>query len=61
MLVLVRRPNQEIWINENIKIKILEINGKQVKIGIEAPKNIQILRPDAKIKYKKSTENIYEI
>jgi carbon storage regulator len=46
MLVISRKENQRIKIGENIEIVIVEINKNQVKIGIEAPKEVQILRSE---------------
>ena len=46
MLVISRKENQRIKIGENIEIVIVEIGKGQVKIGIEAPKEIQILRSE---------------
>jgi len=44
MLVLSRRVLEEIVINSNIKVTVCEINGNQVRIGVEAPSNVSILR-----------------
>lgn len=44
MLVLSRKTNDTIKIADNIEIRILEIKGDIVRIGIEAPKSIDILR-----------------
>ncbi|MFO1444420.1 carbon storage regulator CsrA [Bacillus sp. Bva_UNVM-123] len=46
MLVLTRKLNQALQIGDNIEIKILAIEGEQIKIGIEAPKNIDIYRKE---------------
>jgi carbon storage regulator len=46
MLVLTRKPNQTIKIGDTVKIKIIEIGNGFVKIGIEAPKEIQIYREE---------------
>ena len=46
MLVLTRRLGEAITIGDNIKIVIVEIDGKQVKIGIEAPKEIEVYREE---------------
>ena len=46
MLVLTRKANQEIIIQDNISIKILEINENGVKIGIQAPKSISVHRQE---------------
>lgn len=44
MLVLTRRAEEKIKIGDNIVVSILEIEGGTVKIGIDAPKQITILR-----------------
>lgn len=46
MLVLSRKKNESIIINGNIEITIIESDDGKVKIGIEAPKNIQIHRKE---------------
>jgi carbon storage regulator len=49
MLILTRKENETIHIGENISIKIVEIRGKQVRLGIEAPADILVLRGEMKI------------
>ncbi len=44
MLVLSRKPNESIRIGDNIEIRIIEVKGDTVRIGIEAPKSVDILR-----------------
>ena len=46
MLVLSRKVDQTIVIQGNITIKILEINGDRVKIGINAPRDVVVLRQE---------------
>jgi carbon storage regulator len=46
MLILTRRIGEEIIIDDKIKTKILSIRGCQVKIGIEAPDDVVILRKE---------------
>lgn len=46
MLVLTRKLNQSIQIGDDIEITILAIDGEQIKIGINAPKNIEIHRKE---------------
>ncbi|PKL82174.1 MAG: carbon storage regulator [Ignavibacteriae bacterium HGW-Ignavibacteriae-3] len=55
MLVLSRKINEEIKLGPEISIKILSISENQVKIGIEAPKNVQIFRGEVFEKVKEST------
>ena len=46
MLYLTRKIGQSIIINENIEVKIVEVSGKNVKIGIEFPKSATVLRKE---------------
>lgn len=46
MLVLTRKIGESIIMNGDVKIKILEMRGKQVRIGIEAPKAVVIYREE---------------
>lgn len=44
MLVLTRKPEQDIVINGNIVVRILSVERDRVKIGIIAPRDIPVLR-----------------
>ena len=44
MLVLSRKVNETIKIGDDIEIRILEVKGDTIRIGIEAPKSVDILR-----------------
>lgn len=46
MLSLARRPGQKIRIAEDIVIVVREIRGRQVKLGIEAPAWVRVLREE---------------
>ncbi|NJN94357.1 MAG: carbon storage regulator CsrA [Anaerolineales bacterium] len=46
MLVLGRKINQSVMIGDEIVITILAVDGEQVKIGIQAPSNVTILRQE---------------
>lgn len=49
MLVLSRRPDQQVHFpNIGVSLKVLTVKGRVVKLGIEAPDDIQIVRPEAK-------------
>ncbi len=46
MLVLTRKQNEAIQIGEDIEIKVLGIEGDQIKLGIDAPKSVDIHRKE---------------
>lgn len=46
MLVLHRKKGESLIINDNIKITIVDISGEKVKIAIDAPKEIPVLRSE---------------
>jgi len=46
MLALSRKKNEAIVINNNIEVTILEVKGDQVKIGINAPKEVPVYRKE---------------
>ena len=46
MLILTRTVGETITIGDNIRIHILAIKGTQVRLGIEAPKNMLVLREE---------------
>ena len=46
MLALARKVNESIILNDNIEVTVLEVKGDQVKIGINAPKDVPIYRKE---------------
>ncbi len=56
MLVLTRRAEEKIKIGDNIIVNILSVDGSVVKIGIDAPKEVTILRMEVLDQIK--SENI---
>jgi len=44
MLVLTRKPRQQIMIADNIVINVVEVQGDNVRIAIDAPRDIKIYR-----------------
>ena len=46
MLVLSRKKNESIIINEHIVVTVVEIRGDKVRLGIQAPKDIPIHRSE---------------
>ncbi len=46
MLILSRKIDEKIKIGDDITLTIIEIRGEQVKIGVEAPKNVKVFRQE---------------
>ena len=46
MLILSRKIDHKIRIGDDITLTIIEVRGDQVKIGVEAPKNVKVFRQD---------------
>lgn len=44
MLVLSRKKNESIMINDNVTVTVVEIRGDKVRLGIEAPKEVPVHR-----------------
>ena len=46
MLVLTRRKNQSIVIGDDIVITVLEVQGDNIRLGISAPRSVQVYREE---------------
>ena len=46
MLILTRRPGESLYVDENIRITVLSLQGKQVKIGLEVPDDRTVYREE---------------
>ena len=46
MLVLTRRINESIVINDDVSVLIVEVRGDRVRLGIEAPKDVTVHRKE---------------
>lgn len=46
MLVLSRRPGEQIMIGSNIVLEVLELSGGRVRLGISAPNEVRIVREE---------------
>ena len=46
MLILSRKVDEKIKIGDDITITLIEVHGDQVKIGVEAPKNVKVFRQE---------------
>jgi carbon storage regulator len=68
MLVLTRKTGEAIQIGEDIEISVVSVKGDQVKLGINAPKNVEIHRKEIYLTIQeenaeasKGIENLFKI
>ncbi len=50
MLVLTRRLGETLVIGDNVRITVLGINGNQIKVGIDAPKDVSVDREEVRLR-----------
>ena len=46
MLILTRKPGESLYIGDDVKVFIVEIKGNQIRLGIEAPRDVRIYREE---------------
>lgn len=61
MLVLTRKKDQSIVINDDIEVTVLDIQGDQVRIGISAPKNVSIHRKELFLEIQEENKRAAEV
>ncbi|MGM7721409.1 carbon storage regulator CsrA [Metabacillus sp. Hm71] len=54
MLVLTRKQNESIQIGDNIEITILAVHGDHIKLGIKAPKDVEVHRKEVYMSIQES-------
>jgi len=57
MLILTRRYGETLKIGDDINVTVLDIKGNQVRLGVEAPKNIGVHREEIYLRIKSEANN----
>lgn len=60
MLVLTRKKNESIVINDDIEVTIIDIQNDQIRIGISAPKNVPVYRKEIYAQIKEENKKAAE-
>lgn len=58
MLALTRKKGESLMINNDTEITILEVRGDQVKIGIQAPKEVPIYRKEVYLQIQEENKEV---
>jgi carbon storage regulator len=61
MLVLTRKADQEVLIDENIRVRVLSIEGGRVRLGISAPKNVPVTRTELLMRQNEASRSATEL
>ncbi len=56
MLALTRKKGEALVINNNVEVTILEIRGDQIKIGVNAPKEVPVYRKEVYLQIQKENK-----
>jgi carbon storage regulator len=46
VLVLTRRPGESVMVGEDVVVTVLEVRGEVIRLGIKAPRSIQVHREE---------------
>lgn len=46
MLILTRRSGESLYLGDNIKVTVLSIQGKQIKLGLDVPREMTVYREE---------------
>ncbi|MAY42613.1 MULTISPECIES: carbon storage regulator CsrA [unclassified Neptuniibacter] len=59
MLILTRRPGETLMVGDDVTVTVLGVKGNQVRIGVNAPKDINVHREEIyqRIKKEKAKEH----
>lgn len=61
MLALSRKKGEALVINNDVEVTVLEIKGEQVKLGINAPKEVPIYRKEVYVQIQDSNKEAVSV
>ena len=56
MLIMTRKPNEKVMVGDDITVTILGVKGNQVRIGVNAPKDVAVHREEIYERIKREEE-----
>ena len=61
MLILSRKVGESIQIDHEVKVVVLEVKGKQIRLGIEAPEHVKVHRSEIYDRIQKELKKLEEM
>lgn len=61
MLALSRKKGEALVINNNVEVTVLEIKGEQVKLGINAPKEVPVYRKEVYVQIQDANKEAVNV
>ena len=61
MLILTRRVGEKLIIGENVTVTVLGVKGNQIRIGIDAPRDVQVNREEVYQRILKEREGLNRV
>jgi carbon storage regulator len=56
MLILTRRAGESLYLGDAIKITVLSVQGKQIKIGLDVPKDMTVYREEVYLRVQEQNK-----
>lgn len=56
MLVLTRKVGEKIWIGDNVSLTVVQVDRGKVRLGIEAPRDVNIRRAELEVAFQSTSE-----
>ena len=60
MLILTRRPGESLHLGDDIKITVLNVQGKQIKLGLDVPKDMVVYREEVYVRVQEQNRQALE-
>ena len=60
MLILTRRIGETLMVGDDVKVTVLGVNGTQVRIGVAAPKNVEVHREEIYQRINAERSNVHQ-
>ncbi len=60
MLILTRRPGESLYLGDDIKVTVLNVQGKQIKLGLDVPRDMTVYREEVYLRVQEQNQDALE-